>query len=85
MYLFIRYILVYRHLKRTELQLRSLENSRDQQEKVLEPYIVRQNEAIEAEKKRKEEIEAIRQEVEVLRRVVAQQVCLIINKLPNTT
>lgn len=69
-----KYIVVHRHLKRTELQLRSVENSRDQQEKILEPYLIRQTEAIEAEKKRKEDIEVIRQEVEVLRRVVAQQV-----------
>ena len=69
-----RLLSYYRQLKRVDIQLRTALSSLEQQEKVLEPFSFRAEEAKESHRKQEEAIESVRQEVDELRKYVAQHV-----------
>ena len=62
------------------MQLRSAINGLEQQEKLLEPFLIRSEEMAKAKRGREETLNSVGHEVESLRKLVAQQVnFLVIN------
>ena len=65
---------IFRQLKRADVQLRTAYSGIEQQGRLLEPIIRKSEEATEVNKRRKETLNSVKQDVEALRKTVAQQV-----------